>query len=389
MIRLFFLIRSFGHGGAERQLVTLLNGIDKTRFHVTVAVFYDKGPFIKEVQAIPDIKLILLHKQGRWDTIPFLWRLWNAISNANPDVIHSYMATSNILSLIPAKVLGAKVVWGLRTSNLDLAKYNWITRLMFYLQQSLATFADLTVANSHAGKEYHVAKGFPNQRTIVIPNGIDTERFKPDAHAGLHVRQELGIKKNTRIIGLIGRIDPMKDFAFLLHALACEPDMEADLLIAGDGPEREALQALTDKLRLQHRVHWAGNLADPLPAYQAMDVMVLPSVYEPFGNVVPEAMAAGKAVLGRRRDGNPSRPVLVANDELIQHDRTGWLVDAHDPRDLGCQLRALAKQPQKARQMGLLARQAMQQAQWHHATERYLSLLDIESQANHAWRSAA
>ncbi len=246
--------------------------------------------------------------------------------------------------------------------------------------------AKVVTASDNLRQQYFDTLGQRDQ-VHVVHHGVELPELDPSE--GEALRAKLGIAPNRFLVGSVSRIDPMKDFAFLLHALSSDSKIKADLLIAGEGPERERLAALAASLGLSQRVHWAGNLADPLAAYLAMDVMVLPSVYEPFGNVVREAMAAGRAVLGRRRDGNPSRPVLVANDELIEHGRTGWLVDSHEPRDLGCQLLALQNDPQMARKMGQNARQAMQTCQWYHATQDYVSLLMGKSQLGQSMQRAA
>ncbi len=122
-IHLFFLIRDLDTGGAQRQLTELVKGLDKQHFAITVATFYDGGGLRAELDAIPEVRVISLHKKGRWDVVPFLWRLTHSVHEAKPQIIHGYMGVANELALVVGRMLGAKVVWGIRHPT-------WIWRSM-------------------------------------------------------------------------------------------------------------------------------------------------------------------------------------------------------------------------------------------------------------------
>ena len=119
MIRLLFLIRSLERGGAEVQLAHLVKGLDKTRFAVTVATFYDGGTLRPEIEGIAGVKAVSLHKKGRWDLLPFLWRLHCMLRQEKPQIVHGYMGVANELALIGGNTVAARVVWRLRASNMD------------------------------------------------------------------------------------------------------------------------------------------------------------------------------------------------------------------------------------------------------------------------------
>ena len=114
----------------------------------------------------------------------------------------------------------ARVVWGVRASNVDLDRYDWLSRLSYRIECLLSRFTDLTICNSRAGMEHAAAHGFPRERMTVIPNGIDTEHFKPDAAARERIRAEWGIAEKEMLIGLVARLDPMKDHPTFFHAAA-------------------------------------------------------------------------------------------------------------------------------------------------------------------------
>jgi glycosyltransferase involved in cell wall biosynthesis len=116
-----------------------------------------------------------------------------------------------------------RVVWGVRDSQTDSHLWGALSKLSFRLNCLLARFADLIICNSKAGRDYYAARGYPASKMHVIPNGIDTERFKPQAKTA----------SKTLTFGLVGRMNPMKDHATFLAAAALDP--HARFLIVGSG----------------------------------------------------------------------------------------------------------------------------------------------------------
>jgi len=184
----------------------------------------------------------------------------------------------------------------------------------------------------------------------VVHNGV--EAAPVDRPSQSQARRRLGLQDDHWVVGFVGRLDPCKDVGFLFRAVAARADSRVRLLLVGEGPDRFRLEQLAVQHGLADHVVWAGRVDDPARVYAAMDVMVLPSLYEAFGNVILEAMAAGVPVVGRRRDPDPNRPVFTASEELIQDGQTGLLVDPHDPADLGRQLSMLRLFPGARRAMG-------------------------------------
>ncbi len=297
-MRLLFIIRAFERGGAERQLIELVRGLDKTRFAITVAAFYDGGPLYDEMQKIEGIRLITLHKKGRWDTLPFLWRLWRLVRSVRPQLIHGYMDMSNLLALLMGKLSGAKVIWGVRASLQDFACYDWLPRRVFQVCAWLSRYADLIIANSYVGKGDHLMHGYAHERFIVIHNGIDTEKFLCLPEAGQPLREQWNIPASAPLIGIVGRLDPQKDHPTFLHAAAQLAQKRSDVrfFCVGDGPAdyKAKLQALASKLGLDKRLIWAGPHNNMPAVYNALDILTLTSSFgEGFPNVVGEAMSCG------------------------------------------------------------------------------------------------
>ena len=241
---------------------------------VSVAVFYGGGTYESElVQG--GVRIINLSKRGRWDVLPFLYRLATLLRNENPEVLHSYLGVPNILAaMLKFLMPGTHIVWGVRASNMDLFRYDSLSRFSYWLECRLSRFADLIIANSHAGRSHAVAHGFPAKRVAVIPNGIDTQRFRFDPQGRERIRAEWCIREDELLIGLVARIDPMKDHAMFLQAanLLAEQYPKLRFVCVGNGaPDySEHLKQVAIALGLGERMIWAGALDDMAAVYSAL-----------------------------------------------------------------------------------------------------------------------
>ena len=294
---ILFLARSLGQGGAERQLVTLARGLAARGHEVSVAVLYGGGFYESELRET-NIRLISLNKRNRWDVLPFLHRLVTLLRKEHPSVLHGYLGIPNILiAMLKPLLPGTRIVWGVRASNMDLSRYDWLSRLVYWLECRLSRLADLIIANSNAGKAYAIAHGFPKQRIVVIPNGIDTQRFQFEKQGRVRVRAEWCVREDEFLVGLVARIDPMKDHAmFLLAAcqLAAQHPSLRFVCVGKGAPEYSAsLEQEAVSLGLGERLVWAGARDDMPAVFSALDIATSTSISEGFPNSIAEAMACG------------------------------------------------------------------------------------------------
>jgi glycosyltransferase involved in cell wall biosynthesis len=327
MIRVTFLIRSLNYGGAERQLVTLVKTLDKTCFDVSVISFYSGNHLEKEL-IDSRIRLLSLRKRGRWDVIGFLWRLTREFKRLRPDILHSYLVEPNLVAIsLKPLFRSTKVVWGIRASNIELARYDWFARMNSRLQAFASRFADKIIFNSNAGLEYHVAQGFPAPECVVIHGGFDTERFKTDPESGAQIRRAWGVKDETILIGLVARLDPMKDHATFIKAAAqlSHEDCNLRFVCVGDGPKEYAasLRHLADEYKIADRLIWAGECADMPAVYNALDIACSSSSGEGLPNAIAEAMACDV----------PCVVTDVGDSALLVGD-SGIVVPSKDPQAL-------------------------------------------------------
>ena len=187
-----------------------------------------------------------------------------------------------------------------------------------------------------------------------IPNGVDTARFSP-ATASERACCELLF---------VGRLAAQKGVDVLLRALAEIPGAWR-LRIAGDGPERERLTAISASLGLAERVEFLGwAQRDELPAlYRSADIFVFPSYDEGMPNVVLEALASGLPIVATR---------IAGTEQLVQHGTNGLLVPPGEPAAFAAQLRPIIADSAKRRAMGQNSRTlAVEQFSWARSAAAY------------------
>jgi glycosyltransferase involved in cell wall biosynthesis len=297
-MKIAFLLRSLGCGGAQRQLALLARELHARGHAVTVVVFYAGGHFEAELCAA-GVPVRVLDKRGRWDLVGFLPRLARTLREVGPDILHGYLGTPDIAAaLVKSALPGTRVVFGVRGSKSDLARYGWAAPVTRFAEARLSRAADLMIANSEAGLRGALAAGFRARRMTAIPNGIDTEAFRPDRAAGRRLRECWGVKDDEPLVGLAARVDPCKDHAGFLRAaaLALEEHPKLRFVCAGDGTREFGRRAASLGLAPQalERTVFAGRVDGMAAFYNALDVATLTSAFgEGFPNVVGEAMACG------------------------------------------------------------------------------------------------
>ncbi|MFC1883606.1 glycosyltransferase [Thermodesulfobacteriota bacterium] len=298
-MKIAFLIRSLDDGGAQRQLIYLSKGLAREGHNILVCSFYAGGAFEDDLKS-SGVAVHTLGKSNRWDLISFFYSLVKLILKEKPDILHSYLGTANVISTF-SKIFrpSMRLVWGVRSSNTDLSKYDWFWRLSFFLERKFSIFPKLIIANSISGKEHSVKMGFPNKKIVVIPNGIDAEKFYPDPEGRKRIREQWKATEDEKIIGLVARLDPKKDHANFLKAayLTRAVRDEVKFLCVGrsdDSVYKARIHLMSEKLGLGDRLIWMGSTDDMRRIYNGLDILCLSSAYgEGFPNVLGEAMACG------------------------------------------------------------------------------------------------
>jgi len=181
---------------------------------------------------------------------------------------------------------------------MELTRYDWLARVTFKLGCLLSVAVDRIIVNSQAGMRHHRQCGYPANMMTWIPNGIDTQRFHPDRSAGQSLRAAWNVADDMLLIGIVGRLDPMKDHETFLAAAARLATARDDVtfVCVGDGPAgyRQSLQERGVALGLGERLVWAGASGDMPSVFNALDLVTSSSAFgEGFSNSIGEAMACG------------------------------------------------------------------------------------------------
>jgi glycosyltransferase involved in cell wall biosynthesis len=350
--RIAFLIRSLNPGGAETQLVVLASGLVAQGCRVRVVTYYPGGPLATRLTAA-GVELVSLDKLTRWDLFNSGRKLVAELREFRPNILHCFLETSNVLGALLRPLLpGTHLVWGVRSSNMEAGQYGLVWRLVLLAERLLARQPDVIVSNSQAGRRHRVALGWPAQRMRVVPNGIDTERYRPRPDVRDDVRRGLGVGDDIVLVGQVARLDPMKDHQTLLRATARLDASGRDfrLVLVGTGPKEQQthLAEVARQLGIAGRVLWLGERLDVPLVLNALDIHVLASAYgEGFPNAVAEAMATGL----------PCVVTDVGDAREIVGD-TGIAVPPGDPEQLAAALEGLLTTPAATRrELGQRARQ--------------------------------
>ncbi|HEY2588625.1 MAG TPA: glycosyltransferase [Tepidisphaeraceae bacterium] len=324
-VRVVHIINSFEFGGAESMLCNLLLRSDRRRFDPHVVALIDDlrvaGPIVAA-----EIPLVTMGMKPGLPSPLAIVRLIRHLRRLRPAVVQTWMDHSNLIGGVAARfVPGARVVWGIHHSN-HVAELTKRTTLM-----TVGACARLSgrvpariVCCSEQSRVHYGQRGFTSERLTVIPNGFDTDHFRPDATARLAIRQEIGVAPDAPLVGLVARYDPVKDHATFLRAAAIVhrefPD--AQFLMCGDkvDPSNAALTQLIDSLGIGRACHLLGPRRDVARIYAALDISTSSSISEAFPLAVGEAMACGV----------PCVATDVGDSALMVGD-TGMIVPPGDP----------------------------------------------------------
>jgi glycosyltransferase involved in cell wall biosynthesis len=295
-MKVLHVINDLSIGGTEIMLFKLLSGTDRKRFQPTVISLNGMSPLADQINDLGIPVESLGAKSGIAGSLSFL-RLVRAIRRLSPDLIQGWMYHGNLAAQIGAMFSRrpVKVVWNIRQSLSSLADEKPATARAIKLGARISNWPDLILNNSQKSVQQHAALGFPADKTLVIPNGFDTDTFVPSDDARASVRAELGIPRNAVLVGRIGRYHHTKDYPNFLQAAAFilrdYPDTQ--FMVAGNDVDwnNHALRGRIHQLGLVERIHLLGERFDIPRLTAALDIAVSSSHAEGFPNVIGEAMA--------------------------------------------------------------------------------------------------
>jgi len=297
--RIIHIITGLSTGGAEMMLYKLLHSMNRDRFESIVISLRDEGTLGKTINQEGFTVHTLDMKAGS-PSLKAAWRLRRIIRSIKPDLIQGWMYHGNLAAFISRVFLDKKVpvLWNIRHSVYNLQYEKKGTAQVIKLGAMLSKRTAKIIYNARVSAQQHQALGYAPNRTVIIPNGFDTQQFQPSQAAREKLRQALQVPEQTVLIGLIARYHPMKDHANFLSAaarLATKEREDVQFVLVGSDVElgNPAIAALVQRHNLIDRVHLLGERRDISDLTAGLDIASSSSYGEGFPNSVGEAMSCG------------------------------------------------------------------------------------------------
>ena len=292
----------------------------------------DAGVYGEQIRALHVPVVCLGMARGKFPTWAQLVKLRRTIQEDAPDVVQTWLDHADVVGGLVAKWANRNipVFWNVRHSNPGLCSKRFSRRLVAFLHRMLSKgLPDRIIVNSNRGLRAHVEVGYSKEKMVPIPNAFDTEVFRPDLHAGCVFRENIpNMSKDSIVLGMAARYDPMKAHDFLLKAVKIVHGKQPNILLVlcGSGVtcENAVLGAQIRELNLEGNVALLGPQNSMSNFMNALDYFVLSSRWgEGFPNVIGEAMACGKPCIS-----------TDVGDAAEIIGPSGWVVPPGDPESL-------------------------------------------------------
>ena len=356
------VIGDLGSGGAQRVVTTLANawaGEGRRVAVLTLAApetdFYFVDPAVarRHIGGIGDTRGLVAKLGANLRRVSALRR---ALSTASPKVVVSFIAPTNVLLILAATGLGLRVVISERNDPARQS-FGWAWDA---LRRLLYRFADTVTANSRGALDTMRAY-VPAGKLAFAPNPVPPPGGGPTAEL------------DAPTILAVGRLHRQKAYDVLLAAFALFTERSPGwrLVVLGDGPLRETLEALAQRHGISPRVEFRGRVSDPYPYYRGADIFVLASRHEGMPNALLEAMSCGLPAIVTDASGGAL--------EFVEHEVTGLVVPTEDPPALAAAMDRLAGSRDLRRRLGSAAKARIADDGFARALMTWDSILGFES----------
>jgi glycosyltransferase involved in cell wall biosynthesis len=352
-LRIALFVNSITMGGVEEHVRQIATGLRARGAIVTVIC--PEAPQIDPLaEAVSGtgaevVRLDLLMRMGLRSSLKRLRRLVRLLKDNRVQVLHIHLTgySGGRWAVLAARL--ARVPATICTIQIAPAQPERLSIRIERRGMNLLVDQFIAVSRATRGQLIEFAALSP-EKTIVIPNAVELSRYENVPRtARIEVRRQFGIPDDAPLMGSVARLDPQKGLTYLVAAMpavvARAPTVH--LLLVGDGPLRASLEEQAAALGMTDRIHFAGQQWD-IPRYlAALDVFVLPSLFEGLPLSILEAMAAGLPVVATSVDGTP---------EATEDGVTGYLVPPADSSALATALVRLLEEPAAAVRMSAEAR---------------------------------
>jgi glycosyltransferase involved in cell wall biosynthesis len=337
------VVNNLDVGGLEKVVISLLQHLDRTSFELSLICVNGPGKLFSEVD-LPAEATLVLDKSGartfgivRFDPV-LLARIRTFLERRHVDVIHAHNAAPLIYAGFASRLGGRRPTLVYSEHN-QIYSASPVARLKF---SAYVRLADVVVAVSHDLRRTLLRNAHLTCPVRVIHNGIDGARYRFSSEST--VRLDLGVAPDDFLVGTGVVLSKQKGIPYLLEAArrVLAEDTKARFVIAGDGPMRHELEQMAARLRLGDGVRFLGYRSDIPQFISALDLYVLPSLWEGLPLALLEAMAVGKPIVATQVGGNA---------EVVEDGVNGYVVPARDPVALARAILRVRRDPAFAEQV--------------------------------------
>ena len=339
------VISSAGLAGGERYLGDLIRYSAPSFDHFVI--LSQKGPFEVLLQKV-GIAYAVVGMRHKFSPAT-LRNLIKSLRHRDPHILHTHGYRSNMYGRLAAMVLGLQHMSTVHVSLFDYRNTPVLLRMAYLVAERLsAAKTRIFICVSRAMFTDLLKLRIPKHKIRVIPNGVDLERFHPRPVTE-DKKKSLGLIGAGPIVGCVGRLTDEKGQIYLVDAVAelqsSWPDMKC--VFIGDGPLEGKLNERTRQLGVESNCLFLGGRNDVEELYACLDLFVLPSIREPFGIALLEAMASGVPVIASAAGG----PL-----EYIRSGLNGVLVPPGNSRLLAQEIHRILKDRELAEVLGAAGR---------------------------------
>jgi glycosyltransferase involved in cell wall biosynthesis len=343
-MRVVHCIKATGIAGAERHLLVLLQGLRARQIDAQVIVLVEPDNPVEEYfqrfrdAGVPVRREVVHHHMD----VTLYWRLRRLFRELKPDMVHTHLWHADLFGIPAARLAFVRRVITSRHND-DAFRYRRSIRLVNRLLWRMVS-AGITISEAIARFSIEV-EGAPRARLRTIHYGIEHRPYSGQQSTHSALRKELGLPDDVLLVGMVCRLTEQKGVTYGLQAFARLQDdfPSAHLVIAGNGPLRSALEAEAKTLGV--RAHFLGWRSDVGTIMEALDIFLMPSLWEGFGLVLLEAMAHQLPIVGS---------AVSAIPEVVAQGESGILVPPRDVDGLAAALRSLLGDRILRRYMGLV-----------------------------------
>ncbi len=346
--KVLIIIDSLRIGGPGKGLFQFIRNAPKGVFDFRLCNFKYKSPGNQEFithAAEEQIKLHLFVQNHLFDPVP-IFQIYRLIKKSHFNIIQTHSTKAHLFAWLVTRILTTHwiaVAHGYTNENLKIRVYNQLDKWL--LKQ-----ADYAIGVSPILQRMLLDSRGNRKPTELIMNAVDSTEI-PGYRGGKEIRKRCHSSDNDILIGTFGRLSPEKGQELLLVALSKLRNVPpTSLVLVGEGQDLAKLESLAKELGISHRVFFHGHQKYIRDYYEAIDLLVLPSLSEGLPNVVLEAMSLGKPVLSTN---------VGAISEVINDKQNGWIVSPGDAGVLSKKLNEILLEPSHLKSIGEKARNSL------------------------------